>query len=66
MRYEINFAPEEGDQLVVYDLVGGSVAAQNVLSFTGELVLPSTLTRGTYLVRYKGQAVNQVLRLVVE
>lgn len=66
VRYEINFAPEEGDQLVVYDLVGGSVAAQNVLSFTGELVLPSTLTRGTYLVRYKGQAVNQVLRLVVE
>ena len=66
VRYEMNFTPEEGDQLVVYDLVGGLVAAQNALSFTGELVLPGSLTRGTYLVRYKGKAVNQVVRLVVE
>ncbi len=66
VRYEMNFTPEAGDYLMVYDLVGGLVAAQSVVSFTGELVLPSSLTRGTYLVRYKGQAVNQVLRLVVE
>lgn len=66
VRYEMNFTPEAGDYLMVYDLVGGLVAAQSVLSFTGELVLPGSLTRGTYLVRYKGQAVNQVLRLVVE
>lgn len=66
VRYTMNFTPEEGDQLVVYDLMGGIVQANPVVSFTGELTLSSSLLRGTYLVRYKGQTVNQVIRLVVE
>lgn len=66
VRYTINFTPEEGDQLVVYDLMGSLVQANQVVSFTGEFTLPSSLVRGTYLVRYKGQTVNQVVRLVVE
>lgn len=66
VRYTLNFTPEEGDQLVVYDLMGGLVQANQVVSFSGELTLPSSLIRGTYLVRYKGHAVNQVIRLVVE
>lgn len=66
VRYQLNFTPEEGDYLLVYDLAGGMVATQNARSFTGELMLPATLTRGTYLVRYKGRAVDQVTRLVVE
>ncbi len=66
VRYELNFAPEIGDHVVVYDLVGGVVASQAVLSFTGDLELPASMTRGTYLVRYKGKSVQQVLRLLVD
>jgi hypothetical protein len=65
-RYTLNFTPSEGDQIVVYDLMGTVILVNNVISFTDELVLPSSLTKGTYLVRYRGQSVNQTQRLVVE
>lgn len=65
-RYTLNFTPSEGDQVVIYDLMGTVILVNNVISFTDELVLPSSLTKGTYLVRYRGQSVNQTLRLVVE
>lgn len=66
INYEMNFAPMEGDQLVVYDLMGGYVLSSTVSMFTKEFTLPNTLAKGTYLVRYKGQAVNQVVRLIID
>lgn len=66
VRYALNFIPSESDQIVVYDLMGAVILENNVISFADELVLPGYLLRGTYLVRYKGQSVNLVQRLVLE
>jgi hypothetical protein len=66
IHYEMNFTPMEGDQLVVYDLMGGHVLTSRVSMFTKELTLPNSLAKGTYLVRYNGQAVNQVVRLIID
>lgn len=66
IKYEMNFAPMEGDQLLVYDLMGGYVLSSNVSLLTKEFYLPNSLAKGTYMVHYKGQAVNQVLRLIID
>ncbi len=66
VRYALNFTPAPGDALVVYDLMGGQVTSVLVSSFTGEFSLPTSLSKGTYLVRYQGQSANHVLRLYVD
>jgi hypothetical protein len=66
VRYEMNFTPSEGDRLFIYDLMGGFILSSTVSLMAQEFVLPNSLAKGTYLVRYKGQNVNQVVRLIVE
>lgn len=66
VQYEMNFTPSEGDRLFVYDLMGGFILSETVSLMTQEFVLPNSLAKGTYLVRYKGQNINQVVRLIVE
>ncbi len=66
VKYELNFIPSEGDRLIVYDLMGGFVLSDKVSLMEQAFVLPNSLAKGTYLVRYKGQNVNQVVRLIVE
>ncbi|WP_127124241.1 T9SS type A sorting domain-containing protein [Chryseotalea sanaruensis] len=66
VRYKINFSPMEGDQLVVYDLMGGQIFSNSVSMLNNEFELPNSLAKGTYLVRYNGQTVNQVVRLIID
>lgn len=59
-----NFVPDEGDRVIISDVVGKPVAEVPIQKLNQELVLPE-LNAGVYFIRYLGRNQNLVERFIV-
>jgi hypothetical protein len=62
--YHLNFVPKSGT-ITVFDLTGMEVYRAQTTETSAEIVLPATITAGTYFVRYTGAEGALVARLLV-
>jgi hypothetical protein len=64
--YELNFTPQENDEIVIYDIKGLAVAQVKVNSIKDTLGLSSSLKSGTYLIKYLSNTEVLTKRLVIK